>query len=228
MIKLLIVNYDYQVKTLKEIKFSTVSRVFFLASFLTVLFHFLLHPLKVLNMSTSMFYMDEELTLASILTVSFAFYCGILALEYFLKSKKLHDFLWILIFWGLAIDEYFSIHEYLNDLFKKNFSGNNLLNELASLSWVFTLGIIFLLISLFIIREVIKERDKSVKLLQLLGIITYITVIGVEVIGGQTYGSTIYVLFVGIEEGLEMIGTVFFIEAFRNKLLTNKNGRIKD
>jgi len=228
MIKLLIVNYDYQVKTLKEIKFSTVSRVFFLASFLTVLFHFLLHPLKVLNMSTSMFYMDEELTLASIFTVSFAFYCGVLALEYFLINRKYVNTLWILIFWGLAFDEYFSIHEYLNDLIKRNFSGNNILNELASFSWVFTLGIIFLLISLFILREVFRENDKKIKLLLLLGIISYVIVIGVEVIGGQTYGSTIYILFVGIEEGLEMIGTVFFIEAFRNKLLTNKNGRIED
>ncbi len=49
--------------------------------------------------------------------------------------------------------------------------------------------------------------------------------IGVEVVGGQTYGSVFYILFVGIEEGLEMIGTVFFIEAFRNKLLIHKNGR---
>ena len=172
--------------------------------------------------------MDEELTLASILTVSFAFYCGILALEYFLFNRKYINLLWILIFWGLAFDEYFSIHEYLNDLFKNNLSGNNLLNELASVSWVFTLGIIFLLIALFIIREVLREKNERIKFLLLLGIICYITVIGVEVIGGQTYGSTIYMLFVGVEEGLEMIGTVFFIEAFRNKLLTNKNGRIED
>lgn len=113
-------------------------------------------------------------------------------------------------------------------MIKRNFSGNNILNELASFSWVFTLGIIFLLISLFILREVFRENDKKIKLLLLLGIISYVIVIGVEVIGGQTYGSTIYILFVGIEEGLEMIGTVFFIEAFRNKLLTNKNGRIED
>jgi hypothetical protein len=176
-------------------------------------------------MSTSIFYLDEELTLASILTVSFAFYGGILALEYFLKSKKLLDFLWILIFWGLAFDEYFSIHEYLNDLFKKNMIGNDFLRELASISWVFTLGIIFILIALFIIRGVIKEKDMRIKLLLLLGVISYLTVIGVEVIGGQTYGRDIYLLFVGIEEGLEMIGTVFFIEAFRNKLLIHKNGR---
>jgi len=225
MIKLLIVKFYQQLRTFKELKFSIVSKVLFFASFLTVLFHFLLHPVKILNMSTSVFYLDEELTLASILTVSFAFYCGILALEYFLKSKKSLDFLWILIFWGLAFDEYFSIHEYLNDLIKKNIIGNDFLRELASISWVFTLGIIFILIALFIIRGVIIEKDMRIIYLLLLGVISYLTVIGVEVVGGQTYGSVFYILFVGIEEGLEMIGTVFFIEAFRNKLLIHKNGR---
>lgn len=184
--------------------------------------HFLFHPARLLGMSTSLFYLDEEFTLGALLMFCLTFYCGILALELFFSTKQTKYLIWLAIFWTLSLDEYFSIHEYLNDLLKRFLDPENGLAQLASKSWVLTLGILFLIPAGYILYHLVREKDQRVRNLFLLGLCFYILILLIEGMGGQTYGKDIYIFFVGIEEGMEMIGTIFFIEAFRQKLKNNK------
>ena len=208
--------------SIKSINISTVSKILFLTAIVTVILHFTMHPVRVLDMQTSIFYMDEEFTIAALLTSAFAFYAGILALDYYLLRRKVVNLIWSGIFFALALDEYFSIHEYLNGLFKRYLDETSILSNLASVSWIFTLGVIFLAIAVFILYWTVKEQNKAARLMLFLGMASYVTVLIIELIGGQTYGRDIYLVFVGIEEGLEMVGTIFFIEAFRQKLKLNE------
>ena len=211
---------------MNSIKLSKLSQTFFGFSIIIIVLHFLLHPLRVFNMQTSIFYMDEEFTLASFLTVGLAFYCGILALQTYFKGKNIGNILWSGIFWGLAFDEYFSVHEYLNDLLKFKFEVADTIKSLASVSWVLTLGVVILLVVAFILIQTLKEKNDLSRKLLVFGLISYLLVLVLELSGGQTYGKSIYLLFIGFEEGLEMLGTVFFIEYFYIKL--QNYGKAKD
>lgn len=173
-------------------------------------------------MSTSLFYLDEEFTLGAMLMFCLTFYSGILALELFFSTRKVKYLLWLAVFWTLGLDEYFSIHEYLNDVLKRFLDPENGIAQLASTSWVLTLGVLFLIPAGYIFYQALSEKERNVRNLLLLGFCSYIAVLLIELVGAQTYGRDIYLFFIGIEEGLEMIGTIFFIEAFRQKLKINK------
>lgn len=179
-------------------------------------------------MNTSLFYLDEEFTLGALLMFCLTFYAGVLALELFFSTKKYKYLIWLAIFWTLALDEYFSIHEYLNDLLKRYLDPDNGIAQLASTSWVLTLGLIFLIPAGYIFYQILIEKNKHARTLILLGLFVYILILFIEVIGGQTYGEDVYLTFVGIEEGLELVGTIFFVEAFREKLSGTKKGKRKD
>ncbi len=187
-----------------------------------VVSHFLLHPVRLFGMSTSLFYLDEEFTLGAMLMFCLAFYSGILALELFFSTKKFKYLLWLAVFWMLALDEYFSIHEYLNDTLKRFLDPEHGIAQLASTSWVLTLGFIFLIPAGYIFYQALSEKEKNVRNLLFLGFGTYVTILFIELVGAQTYGRDIYLFFVGVEEGMEMLGTIFFIEAFRQKLKMEK------
>lgn len=178
-------------------------------------------------MDTSLFYLDEELTFGSLFMLCLTFYAGILTLRLFLQTKQYKYLIWLGIFWFLAIDEYFSIHEYLNDLLKRTLEPDNGIALLASMSWVFTLGFLFMIPAGYILYQTLKEENKRVRILLFLGLFSYVSVLIIEVIGGQTYGEDVYLKFIGIEEGLELVGTIFFIEAFRHKLQRNKTPKVK-
>jgi H+/Cl- antiporter ClcA len=53
-----------------------IASAFFLSALLIVLLHLTLHPVRVLGMSTSIFYMDEKYTLAAFMTSVTAFLAG--------------------------------------------------------------------------------------------------------------------------------------------------------
>lgn len=208
-------------------KFSPISKLFFVIVFLIVLAHFSLHEKRLFGMDTSLFYLDEELTFGSLFMLCLTFYAGILTLRLFLQTKQYKYLIWLGIFWFLAIDEYFSIHEYLNDLLKRTLEPDNGIALLASMSWVFTLGFLFMIPAGYILYQTLKEENKRVRILLFLGLFSYVSVLIIEVIGGQTYGEDVYLKFIGIEEGLELVGTIFFIEAFRHKLQRNKTPKVK-
>jgi hypothetical protein len=68
-----------------------IGSVFFLLAGLVIVLHFLFHPVRVLGMNTSIFYMDEKHTLAAFFVSTVAFLVGYLSLEkaLFLSSAKL-------------------------------------------------------------------------------------------------------------------------------------------
>jgi hypothetical protein len=76
-----------------------------------------------------------------------------------------------------------------------------------------------ILLSLLI--HTINEKDRNIKILKGLGITSFVLVLFFELLGGQSYGQDIYIVFVGIEEGLEMIGVSLFFWAEYSKLSSN-------
>jgi len=176
-------------------------------------------------MNTSLFYLDEDFTLGALFMFCLTFYAGVLALELFFSTKKYKYLIWLAIFWTLSLDEHFSIHEYINNSLKVNPDPGSNIAQLASISWVLTLGLLFLIPAGYIFYQILIEKNERARTLILLGLFVYILILFIEVIGGQTYGQDIYLTFVGIEEGLELVGTIFFVEAFRHKLQNKNHGR---
>jgi hypothetical protein len=89
--------------------------VFATAALIVVALHFLFHPVRVLGMNTSIFYMDERLTLAAFYTTVVAFMVGFLTLININRLKGMKERLlysaYGMFFIYLAFDEYFEIHE---------------------------------------------------------------------------------------------------------------------
>lgn len=197
---------------------SPLSKVLLVIAILIIMLHFSFHQTRVLGMHTSLFYLDEEITLGALYTSCLAFFAGLLNLELYLKKRIIKCIGWVIVFGSIALDEYLSIHEFLNDFIKRTYAEGSFMSNLASTSWVLTIGLVFLLVALLILREIIKEKNKRIKSFMILGLLTYVLVITLELLGGQTYGKDIYLVFVGLEEGMEMIGTIFFIQAFLVKV----------
>jgi hypothetical protein len=184
-----------------------------LAIFIVIL-HFLFHPVRVLGMSTSIFYMDEKVTLAAFYTTVVTFVVGFLTLynlDHFKKRfEKFLYFVFGVFFIYLAFDEYFEVHEYANELVKTHFTENTV-GQLAQLSWIYPLFI--LIMAVFLVFSLILVMEKSIKskIFVLLGMLSYFFVIVFEFLGASTFGQDIYVTYVGVEEGLEMLGSAFFL-----------------
>jgi hypothetical protein len=118
-----------------------------------------------------------------------------------------------LFFVALAVDEYFEIHEYVNTLIKEVLREDNFLGYLAHTSWVFPLAFIILLVFGLFVLKIVKEPCWEIRRFLWCGLASFFLVIVFEFLGAVSYGNDIYVLFVGIEEGLEMIGVSFFLLA---------------
>ncbi len=203
-----------------ESKFNKQFRIFLIfiiiAVFIVIL-HFLFHPYRVLDMDTSIFYMDEKYTLASFFTTVTAFLVGYLCLiKSFSTEKKLRDNLgnigFGLFFLILSFDEYFEVHEYINTIIKSSFKKNGLFGVLSSISWVFSLFLVILVVFLLFIIK-IKNTGKELRKPLIYGCFSFLFVMLFELMGSVTYGQNIYLYFVAIEEGMEMIGVSFFLLA---------------
>lgn len=188
--------------------------IYFAASLLIVVLHLLFHPIRVLGMDTSIFYMDEKYTLASFFTVVLTFMTGVS----YLKSKKYFKKINLNLFLGtffvaLSMDEFFEIHEYVNTLVKQVLAGEGVLGQLSNLSWLFPLsGVILIVLIMFVVR-ILKEENLKTKKIMIYGTICYFFVLVFELVGSLTYGHDFYVYSVAVEEGLEMIGTALFLNA---------------
>lgn len=188
--------------------------VYFVISLLIIILHLLFHPIRVLGMDTSIFYMDEKYTLASFFTVVLAFMTGVNYLKVKKYFKKINlNFILGTFFIALSLDEFFEIHEYANTLVKQALVGEGILGQLSNLSWLFPLsGVILLVLVMFIVR-IVKEENLKTKKLMVYGTTSYFFVLVFELVGSLTYGHDFYVYSVAVEEGLEMIGTAFFLLA---------------
>jgi hypothetical protein len=189
---------------------------FFLTAILITVLHLLLHSVRVLGMDTSIFYMDEKYTLAAFYCSVTAFLVGYLALtasfSFNSKAKKITNTLFGLFFIVLALDEYFEVHEYANTLFKAAFNQHGLVTTLSNASWIFPLLIIIIAIFIMIIAK-IKFADKAVKTPLIIGALCFVFILIFELIGSATYGQHIYLYFVAIEEGFEMVSLSLFLLA---------------
>lgn len=168
-------------------------------------------------MDTSIFYMDEKYTLASFFTTVSAFLVGFLYLSNFYNKTTLREkFLNIgagVFFIILALDEFFEIHEYINTLIKERLSGFGLLGQLSNLSWIFPLMLIILAFMILFFLKVIFEKNIRVRRSLAMGIICFFLVIVFELIGSLIYGQDNFIYSVAVEEGMEMIGICFFLNA---------------
>lgn len=200
---------------------------FFFAVFIVIL-HLLFHPIRVFGMDTSIFYMDEKYTLAAFFTTITAFLVGYLSLTNILfhktgKVNKITDFGYGLFFLILSFDEYFEIHEYFNGMIKSGLKEKEILTTLANFSWIFPLSIIITAIFILILIK-IKKAGREAKKPLFIGCLSFFIVLLSELCGSATYGKNIYLYFVAIEEGMEMIGVSFFLFA---TLIETENKYVK-
>lgn len=187
-----------------------------------VLLHFLLHPVRVLDMDTSIFYMDEKITLAAYFSQVVAFVAGFWIFAVLLPKLKafIDRVMWAgvgLFYLILSFDEYFEVHESVNTAVKAALDTETLFGKLAHLSWIFPLILIIGVIYLLFFTAVVRERTREVRTWMIAGMVAYAFVLVFEILGSAAYGQSIYLTYVGIEEGLEMAGTVSFFMAILAK-----------
>lgn len=190
--------------------------LFLFTSLTIVALHLLYHPIRVLGMDTSIFYMDEKYTLAAYLTTITAFLIGFLNLTQVFPYQKtlkrrLINLSFGFFFLFLSFDEYFEVHEHANTLVKASLaSQETLFATLANLSWIFPLSLLILIaFGLFIAKIILVQ--KLPRRLYILGSLAFALVLVFELLGSSTYGQNIYLYYVAIEEGLEMVGTSLFL-----------------
>lgn len=205
------INLRYNSRVNKNTK---IFLLFFSAAVFITILHFLYHPIRVLGMDTSIFYMDERITLAAFYTTVISFLIGFLSFTHLEKLTNKIDMLLTAVFGSffllLSADEYFEMHEYANTLIKMSLK-NNSLGVFAETSWIFPLGIFIILILSMFVVTIIREKRNTIRIPLILGLVSYMTVLILELFGGQVFGKDVYVMFVGFEEGFEMIGGSFFL-----------------
>lgn len=197
----------------KEFK---ISLLFLLTAITIVILHLLFHPVRVFDMDTSIFYMDEKYTIASFYTTITAFLIGFMGLINLKKSKIIlktaSDITFALFFIALAFDEYFEVHEFINTLVKASLNKESIFKTLSNMSWIFPL--LWIIISVFILLATkIKMSSMEIRLPLILGTLCFFLILIFELLGSLTYGQNIYLYFVAIEEGLEMVSMSLFLKA---------------
>lgn len=194
----------------KNIKIHKNSQVLILFSIITIVLHFTLHGLVILDKSYSIFYLDEEYSLGVVMTLGISFLTGVSFINYS-RERKIANFRSYSIagffFLAFAFDEFFSVHEYLNTLLRAD---GSFLKNIADYSWILSLMILIVIAFGFLIYLTLKEKNIDVKRSFAIGIIIFFLILGIELIGGRLYGDSKYLVAVGIEEFLEMLGIIFF------------------
>jgi hypothetical protein len=183
--------------------------------------HFAYHPVRVLGRSQSIYYLDEEITLAAYFITVISAFVGVIFL---LNLKRINSKLDRLInlavglfFIFISLDEFFSIHEFVNGYIKENFNVIKNLDSLMSFSWIISLGFLVVFALTLLISLLLRERNRIIKFSYLFGIFCFLGVLVVEILGANSFGDDIYVFYVGVEETLEMLGVVAFLNGILNK-----------
>lgn len=193
--------------------------IIFIVSLIVFALHFFFHGNKVLNFSYSIFYLDESFSIGSILTTAIAFSVFLYSAKVFLSSQNVRDkityFVYSLVFLAFGFEEAFSFRDEVNTFIKDNVE---FLSGAANFSWILSLGIFVIIFFAFIIYSAYKE-SKLVKFSMFAGVLCFLGVVVLEIIGGRLYNvSDAYIAVVGVEELLEMLGLAFFVNALVLKL----------
>lgn len=195
--------------------------VAFIINLVVIILHFLFHPVRVLDMPTSIFYLDEEITIASFVTFITAFLVGYVHIETAMQIKdKVNQKLTIVVgilFVLFSIDEYFELHEYTNTLVKGLLGNEGLIGQLANLSWIFSLFFVIIGAFSIFLWTIKKEENRYSRTAYMVGSALFVVVLLLEVFGAANYGKNIYLVSVGIEEGGEMLAMTAFLMAAYNK-----------
>lgn len=199
-------------------KFFGIGTTPLLIGIVIMFLHFTLHSVRVLGMNTSIFYMDEQITLAAYFTFTISFLVGAIALLNYRGKYSIWNISYIAFFFMLSMDEYFELHEKAREYIDLYLNLGELGESLLRTSWIFALiiPIIFILVGLML--NAYKEKDLSIKRLKFAGITCFFLVLIFELLGGQNFEKLIYIFFTGVEEGLEMIGISLFFWSEFNKL----------
>lgn len=193
------------------LKSNPVFFVFISINFLILTLHFLFHDQKVLNMETSLFYADEE---KSLFTLYLIFLSSISSFLFITARRNISKINFIykatgLFFFILLIDEYIGIHEYLSTVI-------NIKNN-SDIPWIFMFAPLIIAIILNFLL-LIKYENKEIKINYILGLISFLTALMLEIIGGYLfYGKDLFLIIVGLEEFSENLGIIFFINGIVNK-----------
>ncbi len=224
--------------SLKYIKLHKITLVLLVLAITTLALHFLFHDVRILGIEYSIFYLDEDKTIAALLTSSIAIFSSLLFIYYLIKKEsinlnnlkqnfnnKKNLFKYLIysfvafFFLFLAFDEYFSIHEYLNQVVKDSITTDSVFNNIERISWIIPLSVLILIALLGLTLLIIIEKNSYIKNSYIFGIIAFILILVLEIIGGRLYGQSIYLVFVGIEEFLEIVGVTLF---FNGIILKNE------
>ncbi|MBW7953160.1 hypothetical protein H3C67_00015 [Candidatus Dojkabacteria bacterium] len=198
--------------------FSPESLIFLSIIFVLALLHYFYHDIIVLGHSNSIFYLNEEFSLGTLFSCIFASFSTLLALKHFRHTKAISSLVWSILLFGLCLDEYLSIHEYLNEFIKRISNQESLFVNMAHYSWVISFGIgLAAILFIFFIQQLRSTKSRAHKNLLIAAVICYSLVLPLEVFGGQRFGRESYIYFILVEEVLEMLGTVFLVELFIRK-----------
>lgn len=182
--------------------------------------HLTLHEKRVLGMDTSLFYLDEKVTIGAYFTSMVAMFAGI---TFFVKTGIQESKILKLLTLGMgsvfvmfSLDEYFELHEHLNTIIKSIIDENSYLGQASRRSWVIPLGLIVIGVFALFIFIIIKEKSKYAKWGYIIGSLALATVLLIEYIEGPSYGKDIYLYYVAVEEFMEMIAMSVFLFAALN------------
>lgn len=166
-----------------------------------------------------LFNFNGELNIPSVFSTLMLLACAVLLFYMYrtTKNKRSYRFRWLvlsLIFFFLAIDEFFSIHERLMFLLRDYYN----LTGIFYYAWIIPYGIAVILLAILYVPFVFKLPHR-IKILFLASAAIYISgAIGFEILGGQQeeihgVANYRYALFYTLEELFEMVGTTIFIYA---------------
>jgi hypothetical protein len=166
------------------------------------------------------FDLNTEINIPTLYSIAALFFCSILLSIIAQAYKLARDSSFrswrgmSIVFAGLAVDEYLSIHENLGKPLRTIFN----MSGWPVYTWVIV-GAIFVVVFLLVFGRFVLCLPVNIKKLFFIAGTIYVAgSLGVETIGGYYHhqygaGSIFYVLLTTIEELLEMMGIVIFIYA---------------
>ncbi|MCA9386642.1 hypothetical protein KC669_01265 [Candidatus Dojkabacteria bacterium] len=209
------------VSFLRKLRFIREAQILIGFSILIFILHVFLQGWTPLNKPYSIFYLDEEYTIATMFTSAIALITGVFFLSQTKTMVKFRDLFAMLasgtFFVLLALDEYLSLHENFNTYIKEQLHGPESLTSAANSSWIYSLGIIILLVLIFLIYMIFREKEQSIQNSYIIGISLFLAVLILEIIGSNLFGNQLYSLVIGIEELSEMVGICFFLNGIMLK-----------
>ena len=168
------------------------------------------------------FNLDTEQNIPTLFATLILFFAAGLAAniaQLEMKTNRSNALRWLgfsAVFLFLGTDEFIGIHEQIGGVIQNRMSTAGLF----LFAWVIPYALILLALIVFNIRFV-KSLPRNVSRNLAIGAGLYLGSIAMEMVSGpwvEAHGrQQLFYLFVGLEETLEMFGTIAFIRAFMNR-----------